>query len=78
VHGGTVIMKNLHIVFVNSTVEDWESRAVGVKEGREVILVHRARDGIEQIAAALKSHKGIYSNPCRSRKFFTPPQPSPW
>ena len=21
--------------------------------------------------------KGLYSNPCRSRKFFTPPQPSP-
>lgn len=52
-------MKNLHIVFVNSAVEDWESLAVGVKEGREVILVERARDGLEQIAEALKSRKGI-------------------
>jgi len=24
------------------------------------------------------SPKFIYSNPCRSRKFFTPPQPSPY
>ena len=25
----------------------------------------------------VKGADGVYSNPCRSRKFFTPPQPSP-
>ncbi|MEG4858743.1 SdrD B-like domain-containing protein [Microcoleus sp. K1-B6] len=54
-------MKNLHIVFVDSAVEDWQSLAVGVKAGMEVILVDRSRDGIEQIAEALQSHKGIES-----------------
>ncbi|MEG4517150.1 DUF4347 domain-containing protein, partial [Microcoleus sp. AT9_A5] len=54
-------MKNLHIVFVDSAVEDWLSLAVGVKAGMEVILVDRTRDGIEQIAEALQSRKGIES-----------------
>jgi len=54
-------MKNQHIVFVDSAVEDWQSLAVGVKAGMEVILVDRARDGIEQIAEALQSRKGIES-----------------
>ena len=54
-------MKNLQIVFVDSAVEDWQSLAVGVKAGMEVILVDRARDGIEQIAEALQSRKGIES-----------------
>jgi uncharacterized protein (DUF2141 family) len=52
-------MKNQQIVFVDSAVEDWQSLAVGVKAGTEVILVARARDGIEQIAEALQSRKGI-------------------
>jgi len=54
-------MKNQQIVFVDSAVEDWQSLAVGVKAGMEVILVDRARDGIEQIAEALQSRKGIES-----------------
>jgi len=54
-------MKNQQIVFVDSAVEDWQSLAVGVKAGTEVILVDRARDGIEQIAEALQSRKGIES-----------------
>ncbi|MEG4348662.1 SdrD B-like domain-containing protein [Microcoleus sp. LAD1_D3] len=54
-------MKNQHIVFVDSAVEDWQSLAVGVKAGKEVILVDRGRDGIEQIAEALQSRKGIES-----------------
>ncbi|WP_293129017.1 SdrD B-like domain-containing protein [Microcoleus sp. bin38.metabat.b11b12b14.051] len=54
-------MKNLQIVFVDSAVEDWQSLAAGVKPGIEVILVDRARDGIEQIAEALQSRKGIES-----------------
>ncbi|MEG5062329.1 SdrD B-like domain-containing protein [Microcoleus sp. B3-A4] len=54
-------MKNQQIVFVDSAVEDWQSLAVGVKAGLEVILVDRARDGIEQIAEALQSRKGIES-----------------
>jgi hypothetical protein len=54
-------MKNQQIVFVDSAVEDWQSLAVGVKAGTEVILVDRARDGIEQIASALQSRKGIES-----------------
>ena len=54
-------MKNQQIVFVDSSVEDWQSLAVGVKAGTEVILVDRARDGIEQIAEALQSRKGIES-----------------
>ncbi|MEG3909054.1 DUF4347 domain-containing protein, partial [Microcoleus sp. w2-18aC6] len=54
-------MKNQQIVFVDSAVEDWPSLAVGVKAGIEVILVDRARDGIEQIAEALQSRKGIES-----------------
>ncbi|MBD0341271.1 MAG: DUF4347 domain-containing protein, partial [Microcoleus sp. Co-bin12] len=49
------------MVFVDSAVEDWQSLAVGVKAGTEVILVDRARDGIEQIAEALQSRKGIES-----------------
>jgi hypothetical protein len=55
------MMKNQQIVFVDSAVEDWQSLAVGVKAGTEVILVYRARDGIEQIAEALQSRKGIES-----------------
>src|SRR4028119_23536 len=54
-------MKNQQIVFVDSAVEDWQSLVVGVKAGTEVILVDRARDGIEQIAEALQSRKGIES-----------------
>ncbi|MEG4971914.1 DUF4347 domain-containing protein, partial [Microcoleus sp. K4-B3] len=54
-------MKNQQIVFVDSAVEDWQSLAVGVKAGTEVILVDRARDGIEQIAEALQSRQGIES-----------------
>ena len=54
-------MKNQQIVFVDSAVEDWQSLAVGVKAGTEVILVDRTRDGIEQIAEALQSRKGIES-----------------
>src|SRR4028118_1036349 len=54
-------MKNPQIVFVDSAVEDWQSLAVGVKAGMEVILVDRARDGIEQIASALQSRQGIES-----------------
>jgi len=54
-------MKNLQIVFVDSAVEDWQSLAAGVKPGIEVILVDRARDGIEQIAAALQSRSNIES-----------------
>lgn len=54
-------MKNQQIVFVDSAVEDWQSLAVGVKAGTEVILVDRARDGIEQIAEALQNRKGIES-----------------
>ncbi|MCC3531862.1 MAG: DUF4347 domain-containing protein [Microcoleus sp. PH2017_21_RUC_O_A] len=52
-------MKNQQIVFVDSAVEDWQSLAGGVKAGIEVILVDRARDGIEQIAAALERRKDI-------------------
>jgi hypothetical protein len=54
-------MKNQQIVFVDSAVEDWQSLAVGLKAGTEIILVDRARDGIEQIAEALQSRKGIES-----------------
>ncbi|MEG4842012.1 DUF4347 domain-containing protein, partial [Microcoleus sp. B9-D4] len=54
-------MKNQQIVFVDSAVEDWQSLATGVKTGTEVILVDRARDGIEQIAEALQIRKGIES-----------------
>ncbi|EGK87700.1 DUF4347 domain-containing protein [Microcoleus vaginatus PCC 9802] len=54
-------MKNQQIVFVDSAVEDWPSLAAGVKTGTEVILVDRTRDGIEQIAEALQSRKGIES-----------------
>ncbi|WP_445247076.1 DUF4347 domain-containing protein [Microcoleus sp. OTE_8_concoct_300] len=54
-------MKNQQIVFVDSAVEDWQSLAVGVKGGTEVILVDRAGDGIEQIAEALQSRKSIES-----------------
>ncbi|MEG5042100.1 MULTISPECIES: SdrD B-like domain-containing protein [unclassified Microcoleus] len=54
-------MKNQQIVFVDSAVEDWQSLAVGVKAGMEIILVDRTRDGIEQIAEALQIRKGIES-----------------
>jgi len=54
-------MKNQQIVFVDSAVKDWQSLAVGVKAGMEVILVDRTRDGIEQIAEALQSRQGIES-----------------
>jgi translation elongation factor EF-1beta len=54
-------MKNQQIVFVDSAVEDWQSLAVGVKAGMEVILVDQARDGIEKIAEALQNRKDIES-----------------
>ncbi|MEG3876045.1 DUF4347 domain-containing protein, partial [Microcoleus sp. herbarium7] len=54
-------MKNIQIVFVDSAVEDWQSLAVGIKAGMEVILVDRALPGIEQITEALKRRKGIES-----------------
>ena len=54
-------MKNIQIVFVDSAVEDWQSLAVGVKPGIEVILVDRAQDGIVKITEALQSRSGIES-----------------
>ncbi len=50
-------MKNQQIVLVDSAVEDWQSLAVGVKAGTEVILV----DGRGTASNKLQKH-------CRAAK----------
>lgn len=47
------------IVFIDSTVPDYESLAGAVEEGTDVIILDRTRDAIEQITEVLASRNGI-------------------
>ena len=47
------------IVFVDTSVEDYQTLIEGVDPGAEVFLLDSTRDGIEQIAEVIKGRSGI-------------------
>lgn len=47
------------VVFVDSSVSNWETIVAGVREGTKVILLDSQRDGLLQIASALSSYKDL-------------------
>jgi hypothetical protein len=49
------------IVFIDPTVENYESLAAGIKPGTEVIVLDSARDGVEQITEILAGRSDIDS-----------------
>ena len=50
-----------HIVFIDSTVDDYSQLIVGALPGTEVFLLHSQEDGIEQISAILANRPNIAS-----------------
>ena len=52
-------MKNTQIVFIDSTVEDYQSLAQSAEPGKEVFILDAAGDGVEQITRLLASCTNI-------------------
>jgi hypothetical protein len=50
---------NKEIVFIDATVENYQSLAAGVKPGTQVIILDPKRDGVTQIAEVLKDCTNI-------------------
>jgi ketosteroid isomerase-like protein len=57
----TAATPNKQVVFIDSTVEDYQSLAAGVQAGTEVIILDSTRDGVAQITEVLGSHTNIDS-----------------
>lgn len=47
------------LVFIDASVSDYQTLAAGVRDQIEVVVLDPNTDGIQQISAALQSHKGI-------------------
>ncbi|MEI6215603.1 MAG: DUF4347 domain-containing protein, partial [Desulfuromonadales bacterium] len=47
------------IVFIDSTVRDWQQLAAGIDPGVEIILLDASRDGVNQMADALSNRHDI-------------------
>ncbi|MBD1906589.1 DUF4347 domain-containing protein [Funiculus sociatus GB2-A5] len=52
---------NKEILFIDATVEDYQSLAAGVKAGTEVVILDSVRDGIAQITEVLAGRTDIAS-----------------
>ena len=53
--------QNTHIVFIDSTVEDYQSLAAGVEPGTEVVILDSTRDAVGQITEVLANRSDINS-----------------
>ncbi|MBD1927824.1 DUF4347 domain-containing protein [Trichocoleus sp. FACHB-90] len=52
---------NKEIVFIDTTVKDYQSLIAGVKAGTEVVILDSARDGVAQITQVLAGRSNIAS-----------------
>ncbi|MCT7950523.1 DUF4347 domain-containing protein [Ancylothrix sp. C2] len=50
------------LVFIDSSVENWQTLATGIQPGFTAIALHSNQDGIEQISAALEKYVGLYGS----------------
>lgn len=53
------LLANREIVFVDTTVEDYQTLLLGVDRNAEVVLLDADRDGMEQIVAALQGRADV-------------------
>jgi Tol biopolymer transport system component len=60
-NGDTTASVTSGIVFIDSTVDDYEMLMAGVKPGLEVVLLDDSQDGITQITQSLKGRTGLSS-----------------
>jgi Ca2+-binding RTX toxin-like protein len=60
-HSETTATVTSGIVFIDSTVDDYEMLMAGVKPGLEVVLLDDSQNGITQITEALKGRSGLSS-----------------